>query len=249
MSDRLLLQRQLSRFSSTIWQKGWVANHDGNLSARLDRTHVLCTPTAVSKRLVRDDDLIVVDLFTGKQISGRSRPFSELGLHLEYYKVRDDVRAVIHAHPPETTALAAAGIEIEPRLTAESVVSLGQRIPLAPLAPPGSLESAQQIRFLGRFFDVILLANHGSISCGEDLEQAFLRMELAEHLAGIQRKALALGDVRLVPDLWLPDLLRKRKKAGLGPEARGNDADKQPPQLADLPIEEVIKALVDKLPE
>jgi L-fuculose-phosphate aldolase len=241
------LKREVVKFSRRVWERGWVANHDGNVTARIDKRRVLATPTAFSKAEVREEDLLVIELATGKVMAGRHKPFSELSLHLEYYKVREDVTAVLHAHPPVATGFAVAGIEVEPRLTPEAVVSLGDRIPIIPPAMPGRLEFIQPLRFLGKVYDVLLLGGHGALSCGRDLEQAYLRMELVEHLARIQQAAMILGNLRLVPDAWMPELLEKRKKAGLGPDARGGQAAALAREIGSLPAAELIAALVEKV--
>lgn len=241
--NQQLLRRQIVECSRLLWEKGWVANHDGNISVRLDAKRLLVTPTALSKRVIKEDDLIVLELDGGKVISGNRKPFSELYLHQEYYLQRPDVQAVIHAHPTTLCSFAVAGIEVEPRLTPEAVVSLGPRIPLTPPAVPKSLASKHQIRSLAKFFDVILFGGHGPVSCGSDLEQAFLRLELAEHLASIQQKATWLGHCNLIPEAWMDELLKARTKAGLGPEARKTKApEKLDP--AQAPIEDLIKAIV-----
>lgn len=242
------LRREMVKYSHRIWERGWVGNHDGNITARLDKNRILATPTAFSKAEIKEDDLLVIELWTGKIQSGKHKAFSELGMHLEWYKVRDDVTAVFHAHPPVTSGFSCAGVEVEPKITAEAVVSLGDRIPLAPAVFPGSLESRQQVRFLGNVYDVIMLANHGLVSCGADLEQAYLRMELTEHLAKIQQNARGAGGLRLIPEVWVADLLAKRKKAGLGPEAR-NTPVPAPRDLARLPMDELVSTLVEKLTE
>ena len=240
------LRNQLVKYSHRTWELGWAANHDGNLTARMDRNRVVATPTAFSKREIREEDLLQVDLWTGKVTMGRHRPFSELPLHLEYFRIREDVNAVIHAHPPTVCGFAIAGVEVEPRISPEAVVSLGDRIPLAPPVFPNSLESKQQVRSLGRLYDVIMLGNHGIIACGTDLEQAFLRIELAENLAKMQQQAMILGNLRLINELWVGELLAKRKKAGLGPAAR--DEKSPPPQeISTMPVEEIISAMVGQL--
>jgi len=239
------LRRQLVKFSHRVWEQGWVANHDGNITVRVDRRRILATPTAFSKIEIREDDLLLIETHTGKVLSGKHRPFSELGLHLEYYRVRDDVNAVLHAHPPVSSGMTVAGIEVEPRLTPEAVVSLGDRIPLAPVVFPGSLESRQQVRYLGRVYDVIALASHGIIACGADLEQAYLRTELCEQLAQMQQVAMGAGRLQLIPEVWLPDLLAKRKKAGLGPEGRGEQPP--PPDISTLPVDQIVEAMVENL--
>lgn len=246
MYEANALRRDLVKYSCRVWERGWVANHDGNLSVRVDRNRILATPTAFSKGEVREDDLLLIEIWTGKVISGKHRPFSELPLHLEYYQVRPDVQAVIHAHPPTSCGFAIAGLEVDPRITPEAVVSIGDRIPLAPTVKPGSLAARQQIRSLGALYDVVMLGNHGTLACGNDLEMAFLRTELVEHLAKMQQQAMLLGNLRLIQDEWVAELLKKRKSAGLGPEARGA---RVPPArvLADLPVEEIISSMVEQL--
>jgi L-fuculose-phosphate aldolase len=246
MYEANALRRDLVKYSRRIWERGWVANHDGNLSVRVDKNRILATPTAFSKEEVREDDLLLIEIWTGKVVAGRHRPFSELPLHLEFYQVRDDVQAVIHAHPPVASGFAIAGLEVEPRITPEAVVSLGDRIPLAPTVKPGSLAAKQQVRSLGALYDAFLLGNHGTLACGIDLEMAYLRTELVEHLAKMQQQAMILGNLRLIQDEWVRELMAKRKQAGLGPEARNA---KVPPQkdLASLPVEEIISTMVEQL--
>ncbi|MBM4370058.1 MAG: class II aldolase/adducin family protein [Deltaproteobacteria bacterium] len=236
------LRREVARISRRLWERGWVANHDGNVTVRLEGGRVLATPTAVSKGDVREEDVLVLDGASGKVLSGARRPFSELYLHLEAYRVRDDVHAVVHAHCPVLCSFAVAGLEVDPAILPEAVVSLGPRIPLAPPALPGSLPAKQQIQALARLFDVILLSSHGPVALGADLEQAYLRLELAEHVAGIQQRATWLGGARRIPEAWLDPLLKSRRKAGLGPEARG--LSPAVPALADAPVEELVAALV-----
>jgi L-fuculose-phosphate aldolase len=223
-----------------------VANHDGNITARLDKNHVLATPTAFAKNEIQEDDLVVVDLWKGDVVRGKNKVFSEISLHLEYYRVRSDVGAVVHAHPPCSSGFSIAGIEVETRLTPEAIVSLGDRIPLAPLVKPGSLASRQQVRTLGAVYDAIMLANHGSLACGVDVEQAYLRTELVEHLALMQQQAMVLGSVRLVQPELVIELMAKRRRAGLGPEARNAPAP-SPQALSELPVEQIISAMVEEL--
>ncbi len=240
------LKRQVAEFSKLIWDKGWVANHDGNITVKLDENRILATPTGISKREIHQEDVLVLDLSTGKLLSGKHRPFSELYMHLEYYHSRGDVGAVIHAHPPVSSSFAVAGVEIEPRILPEAVVSIGARIPMAPVETPGSIQAKNQIRTLSKYFDVLLLENHGPVSAGSDLEQAYLRLELVEHIANIQQRASWLGNCKLVPDRIVEKLLKTRKKAGLGYEARGesvpDDLD-----VEDSPVEELINMMISQL--
>ena len=127
---------EIVRFSQRMYARGWVANHDGNLSARVGAQRVVCTPTAVTKADVDDANLTVTDL-GGKQISGRRKAPSEFALHLAAYRARADAHAVVHAHPPFATALGTSARELACFLP-EAVVSLGERVPLVPASLPGA---------------------------------------------------------------------------------------------------------------
>lgn len=212
------------RYSTTVWERGWVANHEGNLSTRLGPEQFLCTPTSFSKRDVAERDLIIVDA-DGALVRGFRRPFSEFALHRAVYAARPDVGAVIHAHPPNATALSVVGRGLEQAFIAESVVSLGPTIPLVPFALPKSAEfTGALLPFLPRF-DVLILENHGVLAFGDHLEQAYLRLEYCEHLCDVWCRAEKLGTPRTLSWAELQPLLDARKAAGLGPEARGMTRD------------------------
>ena len=213
------LRAELLDYCKRLHARGWVANHDGNLSVRLRPGQLLCTPTATSKADVRDETLLTVDE-SGNRLTGKGKPFSELSLHLAVYKARPDVQAVIHAHCPYATALAASGRALDQPFLPEAVVSLGPTIPLVPLTAPGNPQVAA-LSPLVPFHDVVLIAGNGVLGYGDSLEQAYLRVELLEHLCRIFLLALPLGGVKPLPDTMLASLLEARKKAGLGPQARG----------------------------
>lgn len=200
------LRRDLVSTSRALHARGWVANHDGNLSARLDDPgepgpRLLCSPTAVSKADVTPESLIVVEEQDGQRrvVEGTRRPFSELTLHLAAYGARPDIRVVLHAHPPTATGFAVAGQPIPHPFMAEPVVSLGPTLPVVPWHPPGDGEGDRALaRALGDA-DAVLLDRHGVITVGGSFEQALLRMELVEHLARIALVAGQLGGVRPLP--------------------------------------------------
>jgi L-fuculose-phosphate aldolase len=213
------LRAPLVDYSRRLHARGWVANHDGNLSVRQGDGRFLCTPTAFSKAEVTADSLVTVD-GNGAVTTGRFRPAGETALHLAIYKDRPDVSAVIHAHPPHATALGAAGRSLDQPFLAEAVVSLGPQVPLVPLSAPGPAAVAALQPFI-KPYDAVLIAGNGVFAWGSDLEQAYLRLELVEHLARIYLLALPAGGVKPLPAALLPSLLESRRKAGLGPEARG----------------------------
>jgi L-fuculose-phosphate aldolase len=207
------LRVQVAAIARLLHASGWVANHDGNVTAR-DGARFVATPTATSKRLIGDRDLIEVD---GRgQAQGHGRVFGEIGLHLVVYERRPDVGCVVHAHPPCATAISASpGNPIERPFIAEAVVSLGPRIPRLPYAQPGEPARAQLAPWC-ELVDAVVLGHHGVIAWGADPEQAFLRLELVEHLARIAIAAVPLGGVEPLPEAAIAPLLAARAKAGIG---------------------------------
>ncbi len=214
-----LARGELLAISHQLHSRGWVANHDGNVTVRLPGRRWLATPTALSKRILNESDLIVLD-GEGRVLQGGRKAFSEFRMHRAIYDARADAMAVVHAHPPSATALAVVGQPVQTRLIAEAVVSLGDAVPLVGYHFPNSAELLAELRQLAETFDVVTMANHGLLSWGDDLEQAFLRAELVEHLAAIQLRATQAGHMHLVPDADVRRLLDKRTAAGLGAEAR-----------------------------
>jgi L-fuculose-phosphate aldolase len=196
--------------SRRLHENGWVANHDGNLSVRLNGGRLLITPTATSKRDVEDSMLIVVDM-TGKVLEGRKKPFSELQSHLAIYRARPEAEAVLHAHPPYSTAYGLVGAELSPIAIPEVVVSLGPRIPTI---------KRDDVEACAREHDAMILQGNGVFTLGADLNQALLRMELVEHYAKILSIARGLGSVASLSEAEVGKLLEARKKAGLGPKPR-----------------------------
>jgi L-fuculose-phosphate aldolase len=201
--------RDLVHLSRHLHARGWVANHDGNVSCRLDDGRFLATPTAVSKGDVSPEMLVVLDA-EGKVVAGTRRVFSEIALHMAVYRARPDVRWVVHAHPPHATAWAVSGRTFwEEPFLGEPVVSLGAEIPLVDTAEVGTAMTRN---------DAVLLASHGVLVAGPDAETARLRMELVEHLARIAAIAVPLGGPRALPHEEVERLLAVRGKAGLGPK-------------------------------
>jgi L-fuculose-phosphate aldolase len=236
-------REQVVDHARRLHARGWVANHDGNLTVRLGAGRVLATPTATSKAAVTLESLLVVD-DAGEKRAGPGKPFSELGLHLTVYARRAEVRAVVHAHPPCATAIACAGSPLLERVfLAEAVVSLGPRVPTVPFAAPGPAACAALAHLVDEH-DAVLLGQHGVLAWGVDVEQAYLRLELVEHLARIAVEAEKLGGVKPLPADVLPALLEARRKAGLGAVAKPAVAAPAPARVvacapsptADVPI-------------
>src|SRR5215471_1963145 len=173
---------------------GFVAGCDGNISVRTGRETILATPTGICKGLMEADDLVTVDM-EGRQTGGHRHPSTELAMHLLFYRMRSDVRAVVHAHPPTATGFAAAGIALDEPLVAEVVVTFGA-IPLAAYGTPGTRELSDSLAPFVPGHDAILMANHGVVTCGPSLLNAFMKMEKVEHYAKVVAVARQLGPSR-----------------------------------------------------
>ncbi len=201
-----------------MYQKDLIAANEGNLSIRIgDR--LLATPTGLCKGYMSPSDLVVTDL-EGQQLEGHRKVSSEIKIHAVFYKLRPDVRAVCHAHPVYATSHAVAGLPLTEALMAEVVVSLGC-VPVAPYGTPSTRELADSLVDLVPSHDAILLANHGAITSGPDLEQAFFRMEILEHYAKIAILTKVLGRQTLLNDEQVDKLFDVRTKYGIsGPDFR-----------------------------
>ncbi|HVO64759.1 MAG TPA: class II aldolase/adducin family protein [Terriglobales bacterium] len=189
---------------------GFVAGMDGNLSVRLDADRLLVTPTAMSKGAMRTTDLVVVDL-DGRKLQGRRNVSSEIGMHLLIYKLRPDIRAIVHAHPPTATGFAASGMDLSEPLVCELVVGLGC-VPLARYGTPGTRELADALAPLIPDYDAILMANHGVVAYADDLQHAYMKMETVEHFAKVALVAHLLGRQQPLSESDVEKLLSARKQ-------------------------------------
>jgi L-fuculose-phosphate aldolase len=187
-------RRDLVRFSRWLSRLGFTPGTSGNLSVRLDQDRLLITPTGMSKGLVRTPDMVIVNL-DGRLLAGTRNVTSEVGMHLAVYKQREDVGAVIHSHPPVATAFACSGRALNDMLCQEAVMTVGI-IPLAKYATTGTDEVAASLNPFIRKHDAILLENHGAVSYGKTLLDAFMKMETVEHLAQVALVAHQLGSPR-----------------------------------------------------
>jgi len=202
------LRREIIQMGRWVYERGFVAGYDGNISARLDTHRVLSTPTTICKGMMAADDLVIVD-YEGKKISGRRDVTSELAMHLLIYKRRPDAQAVVHAHPPTATGYAAAGMALNKALISEVVLNFGC-IPLAAYGTPGTPELSEALLPLVGSYDAILMANHGVVTYGPDLMRAFFKMETVEHFAKISLVTELLGRQVLLSDAEVDKLLSLR---------------------------------------
>ena len=212
-------RRDICAVGRWIHDRGFVASTDGNISVRLGPDRILLTPTSMSKAMMNPEDLVIVDL-DGKRVSGLRKPSTELGMHLRIYRLRPDINAVCHAHPPTATGYAAAGIPLDKPILCELVIALGS-IPVARYATPGTSELGASIEPYVHDHDAILMANHGVVTYGSDLLTAFLRMETTEHFAQVSLVTERLGKQVILSGADVEKLVAARARycAGAQPEA------------------------------
>lgn len=219
MTERAL-REQFVRIGQLMHSRNYVTATDGNLSARLDAGHFLVTPSGLSKGFMTPDQMLVID-WDAKPVGsvryGAARdlkPSSEMLLHLEAYRQRPDVRAVVHAHPVNAIALSIAGISLARCLIPEVIVNLGM-IPTTEYAMPASAEGAAVVRDIVRRYDALILQRHGSVTVGHDIWEAYLNLEKLENVAEITFKLLLLGREQPFPPGAVEKLIEKREKHGL----------------------------------
>lgn len=196
MSDHEL-RLEVLHFGKMLHERGLIAATDGNISVRLTPASVLITPTCICKGMMSVEDLLVVDMH-GRRISGFRDVSSEASMHMTIYRMRPDVNAIVHAHPPTATAFAASGLALDQALSSEVLLSLGD-IPLAHYATPGTSELSSALEPYIPDHDAVLMANHGVVTYGSDLMQAYMNMETVEHFAKIALVVKQLGCERPLP--------------------------------------------------
>jgi len=201
-------RRRICAIGRRMYRQGLVVAREGNLSVRLAPDRILITPAGTCKGQLSAADLVVADM-DGKVVCGNGDPSSEVHMHLLYYRSRPDVLAVCHAHPPTATAFAAAGRAMDTAVLPEVVTELGA-VPLSPYGTPGSWELCANLEPLVGNYNGILLANHGVVTAGPDLETAFYRMETIEQFARILLVAESLGGPCLLTISQLQKLNRSR---------------------------------------
>jgi L-fuculose-phosphate aldolase len=212
MMNEWKLREEMCEIGRRVYNKGFAAANDGNISFRLSDDRVLCTPTRVSKGFMKPDDLCVVDM-DGGQVSGKRKRSSEILLHLTIMKERPDVRSVVHCHPPHATAFAVAHEPIPKCTMPEFEVFLGE-VAITPYETPGSQKFADTVIPYIKDTDVILLANHGTVTAGTDLTDAYFKTEIIDAYCRILILAKQLGHVNYYSDEKAAELLRL--KPGLG---------------------------------
>ena len=206
------LKEQLCEIGKRLYNRGFAAANDGNLTIRLNDKEILCTPTMVSKGFMKPEDVCKVD-YNGKQLAGTRKRSSEVLLHLSVYKERPDVQAVVHCHPPYATAFAVAREPIPKCVLPEVEVFLGE-VPMANYATPGTQQFADTILPYLKDCNTIILANHGTVTFGPDLEKAYFNSEIIDAYCKILLLARQLGPINYFTEQETSELLDIKKRLG-----------------------------------
>lgn len=213
------LREEIVLAGKLLYERGLIVATDGNISARLDDEAILITPSGLCKGLMAPDQLIIIDIAgrkvgPGTPASRNLKPSSETAMHLEVYKQRPDVMAVVHAHPPQAIALSIAGITLADCMLPEAIVFLGLT-PTTPYATPSGEENARAIREVIRGHDALVLQRHGSLTVGSSPLNAFYRTETLEQIARITYLLNQLGGGQPLPPGQVEKLLQTRRDWGL----------------------------------
>ena len=203
--EDLRLRAEICDFGRRLWQRDLVGAAEGNISVRLSSQRILCTPTGISKGHMQPADLVVIDN-KGNPV-GPGTPSSEIKLHLRMYSRRKDCMAVIHAHPPTATAFAVAGEDIPDDILPEAAYVLGS-VATAPFGMPGTDELPDKLDPLLDDHKTFLLAHHGAVVMGKDLNDAYNRMEVLERVARVLCIARSLGGAKRMPEDMFQHVIR-----------------------------------------
>jgi L-fuculose-phosphate aldolase len=208
------LRTALCRIGALCYQKGYIVGADGNLSARLRDGTVLVTPAGAMKGFLEPQHLAHVDL-DGRVLDTGPRPSTEIAIPLVSYRERADVEAVIHTHPPHAVALSIAGVDLQLPVIPEVIVTIGGT-PTTPYATPGTHELPESIREVVRCSDTLIMKNHGAVTLGANLMDAFKKLDMVEHTARILWLVHALkGSIDPLPADAVQKLLDTRRALGI----------------------------------
>ncbi len=207
------IKKEICDIGKRIYDHGFVAANDGNISVKVGPNEYYCTPTGVSKGYMTPDMIIRID-GQGNKIEGRLNPSSEIKMHLRVYQERPDVNAVVHAHPPIATAFTVAKIPLDAYILPEAVLTIGD-VPTCDYGTPSTMEIPDSLMPHIQKHDAFLLKNHGALTVGNTLLKACFTMEEVEFNAKINFYARQLGGIDEIPCEELEKLMELRKKFNL----------------------------------
>jgi len=210
MTSSYEIKKEICDIGKRIYDKGYVAANDGNISVKVGPNEFYCTPTGVSKGYMTPDMIIRID-GEGRKIEGKLNPSSEIKMHLQVYRDRPDVNAVVHAHPPTATAFAVANIPLDKYILPEAILTVGT-VPICDYGTPSTMEIPDSLKPYLQNHDAFLLQNHGALSVGCTLNKAFFVMDEVEYFAKITYMANQLGNTQELSCEELAKLMELRVK-------------------------------------
>lgn len=244
MKSPFEIKKEICEVGLKLWQKGFVAANDGNISVKINDNEFYCTPTGVSKASLTPDMIIKVDR-DGKKLEGKLNPSSEIKMHMRVYRERPDVMAVVHAHPPVATAFTVADIDLDQYVLPEAVLTIGA-VPTCDYGTPSTMEIPDSLDPYLQDHDAFLLRNHGALTVGCNLTKAFFVMEEVEFNAVICKHAMDLGAVHEISRDQLAKLMDLRKKMNLPGRHPGIEYDEEP-MACNCSKEELVEMITKKV--
>jgi len=212
-------RRDILEVGRRMYNRGYVVANDGNITCKVSDDALWTTPTGVSKGFMSEDMLILVDL-DGKVLQGSAKPSSELKMHLRVYRENPEIRACVHAHPTTASSFAVAGLALDRPILPEGIMMLGE-VPVAPYATPGTQEVPDSIAPYCKSHNAVLLANHGALTWGSDLMQAYMRMESLENYAKvILYTDYIIGRANELTDSQIDAMIAQRTASGVATGGR-----------------------------
>jgi len=187
------IKQDICAIGDRLYKKGFAAANDGNISVRIAENQVLCTPTLITKGFMKPDDLCLVDM-EGNQLDGRRKRTSEVMLHLAIMKARPEIKSVVHCHPPHATAFGVAREPVPQCVMPEMEIFIGD-VPITKYAIPGGQEFADTVLPFVHQANVVILANHGTVSYDVEVEKAYWWTEILDAYCRILMLAKGLGRV------------------------------------------------------
>ena len=244
MKSPFEIKKEICEVGLKLWQKGFVAANDGNISVKISDNEYYCTPTGVSKASLTPDMIIKVDK-DGKKLEGKLNPSSEIKMHMRVYRERPDVNAVVHAHPPVATAFTVADIDLDQYVLPEAVLTIGA-VPTCDYGTPSTMEIPDSLDPYIHNHDAFLLRNHGALTVGCNLTKAFFVMEEVEFNAVICKHAMDLGAVHEISSEQLKKLMDLRKKMNLPGRHPGIEYEEEAPSC-NCANAELVEAITKKV--
>ena len=245
MKSPFEIKKEICEVGLKLWQKGFVAANDGNISVKISDNEYYCTPTGVSKASLTPDMIIKVDK-DGRKLEGKLNPSSEIKMHMRVYRERPDVTAVVHAHPPVATAFTVADIDLDQYVLPEAVLTIGA-VPTCDYGTPSTMEIPDSLDPYLQDHDAFLLRNHGALTVGCNLTKAFFVMEEVEFNAVICKHAMDLGAVHEISCDQLKKLMDLRKKMNLPGRHPGIECDEAPAANCGCNNAELVEMITKKV--